>query len=235
MGTTWAELPKRPSPLRDIITLSDSNRGEHAEARSAESRLSGASTECTSASVTTASSHPRSFDDVPPRPRLSPRRADQIDGPSRRATSLPGTRTLHHASEGIGSLESDQQLPGRDLQIESQSACCPPNRRGEPSDAPRVRQQTLSSTLARPHTERRRGQSFAEIMRAAIELVSDSENSFSDADDEVYPSGTLSAVSATSSQFADIVRELGVADSPSSDDGYRDEYCSPYPLSSPDR
>jgi hypothetical protein len=72
-------------------------------------------------------------------------------------------------------------------------------------------------------------------MRAAIELVSDSENSFSDADDEVYPSGTLSAVSATSSQFAGIVRELGVADSPSSDDGYRDEYCSPYPLSSPDR
>ena len=138
--------------------------------------------------------------------------------------SLSGKRSVHSNPEGRGSpisLDGNHQLPGEDAQ-----RCVPLDhrqikRRGELSDGLRARQKSRSGTSG-PHAGRRAGQRFAEILRAAFDLVSDLETS--DSADEASP--TLSAMSASSADFA---RVMGMLELSSEDDDlYHDRYCSPH-------
>ena len=99
MDISWADLPKRPSPARDMITSGE---------------LSAA---CT-APETAASSYQTTFhfDDISRHPsltpmftpRLSPRPIDPID-------------RLADVRVALTSLEGNRQLPGEDVQLVSLS------------------------------------------------------------------------------------------------------------------
>ena len=91
----------------------------------------------------------------------------------------------------------------------------------------RARQKSRSGTSG-PHAGRRAGQRFAEILRAAFDLVSDLETS--DSADETSSGGTLSARSASSADFARVMGMLELS-SKDDDDLYHDRYCSPHALS----
>ena len=144
------------------------------------------------------------------------------------AESLSAKRSVHPEIEGGGplcSLHSNRQLPGTDVQ-----AVClsdrPLKRSGELSDGLRARQKSRSGTSG-PHAGRCAGQRFAEILRAALDLVSDLETS--DSADETSSGGTLSAISASSADFA---RVMGMLELSSEDDDlYHDRFCAPHALS----
>jgi hypothetical protein len=141
---------------------------------------------------------------------------------------LSGKRSVHSKPEGGGSLPSldaNCQMPGEDGQAVCLSDHRPLKRRGELSDCLRVRQKKPSSSISGPHKERR--QRFAEILRAALDLVSDLETS--DSADETSSGGTLSARSASSADFARVMGMLEL--SSDDDDQHHDRYCAPHALS----
>jgi hypothetical protein len=125
------------------------------------------------------------------------------------------------------------QLPGEDVQAVCLSdhrplkRRSPVERRGELSDCLRVRQKKPRSNSACPHKERRAGQRAVEILRAALDRVSDLETS--DSADETSSGGTLSARSASSADFARVMGMLEL--SSDDDDQYHDRYCAPHALS----
>ena len=144
--------------------------------------------------------------------------------------SLSEKRSAHSKPEGGGSLPSldaNCQMPGEDGQAVCLSDYRPLKRRGEPSDGLRARQKKSRSSSACPHPERHAGQRFADIIRAALELVSDCE--ISDSADETSSGGTLSARSASSADFARVMGMLQL--SSNDDDQYHDRYCAPHALS----
>ena len=146
------------------------------------------------------------------------------------AESLSAKRSVHPEIEGGGpltSLHGNRQLPGTDVQAVCLSDRSPLKRRGELSDGLRARQKSRSGTSG-PHAGRRAGQRFAEILRAAFDLVSDLETS--DSVDETSSGGTLSARSASSADFARVMGMLELS-SKDDDDLYHDRYCSPHALS----
>jgi hypothetical protein len=206
MGISWADLPKRPSPARDMIIPETS------------AELSAA---CT-ASKSAASSY--QTDGISPHPSLTPRLSPRPVDPIDRLTDNRIALTF---------LERNRQLPGEDLQLVSLSDQSPLKRLGEPSDGLRARQKKSRSRSACPHSERHAGQRFADIIRAALELVSDCE--ISDSADETSSDGTLSARSASSADFARIMGMLEL--SSDDDDGYHDRTSSPHAHSpiQPDR
>jgi hypothetical protein len=210
MGISWADLPKRPSPARDMIIPETS------------AELSAA---CT-ASKSAAGSYQTTFDfdDISRHPSLTPRLSPRPVDPLDRLTDKRIALTL---------LEGNRQLPGEDLQLVSLCDHSPLKRRGEPSDGLRARQKKSRASSACPHPERHAGQRFADIIRAALELVSDCE--ISDSADETSSDGTLSARSASSADFARIMGMLEL--SSDDDDGYHDRTSSPHALSpiQPDR
>jgi hypothetical protein len=210
MGISWADLPRRPSPARDMIIpetsaeLSDACTASKSAARSYQ--------------TDGISRHPSLT------PRLSPRPVDPID----RLTDKRIALTFR---------EGNRQLPGEDLQLVSLSdQASPLKRRGEPSDGLRARQKQKKSrsSSACPHPERHAGQRFADVIRAALELVSDCE--ISDSADETSSDGTLSARSASSADFARIMGMLELS-SDGDDDGCHDRTSSPHAHSpiQPDR
>ena len=141
--------------------------------------------------------------------------------------SLSEKRSAHSKPEGGGSLPSldaNCQMPGEDGQAVCLSDHRPLKRRGELSDCLQARQKSRSS-ISGPHKERR--QRFAEILRAALDLVSDLETS--DSADETSSGGTLSARSASSADFARVMGMLQL--SSDDDDQYHDRYCAPHALS----
>ena len=156
MWESWADLPKRTSPVPNTKIASAESR-LRAEPASANSRLSAEPTASTS-----ASSRPTTFEEL----------ADE------RVAALSGGHTLHRGSEGSGS--SREQPDARE--VHAYTTRCPLKRRGEPLDAPRAPQESRlepSGLLA----ESRR--SVAALLRAAVELVTtDSESSCSDMDTE---------------------------------------------------
>ena len=206
MGISWADLHRRPSPARDMI-IPETSAALSAACTASKSAASSYQTDG-------ISRHPSLT------PRLSPRPVDPID----RLTDKRIPLTF---------LEGNRQLPGEDLQLASLSDHSPLKRRGEPSDGLRARQKKSRSSSACPHPERRAGQRFADIIRAALEIVSDCE--ISDSADETSSDGTLSARSASSADFARIMGMLEL--SSDDDDGDHDRTSSPHALSpiQPDR
>ena len=141
--------------------------------------------------------------------------------------SLSGKCSMHSKPEGGGSLpplDADCPMPGEDGQAVCLSDRRSLKRRDEFSGSLQARQKSRSSSSG-PYKERR--QRSSEILRAALDLVSDLETS--DSADETSSGGTLSARSASSADFA---RVMGMLESSSDDnDQYHDRYCAPDVLS----
>ena len=154
---SWADLPKRTSPVPNTKIASAESR-LRAEPASANSRLSAEPTASTS-----ASSRPTTFEEL----------ADE------RVAALSGGHTLHRGSEGSGYSREQPDV----WEVHAYTTRCPLKRRGEPLDAPRAPQGSRLEEPSKLFAESRR--SVAALLRAAVELVTtDSESSCSDMDAE---------------------------------------------------